>query len=82
MLQEWNEFWRLYAYCRVWLTRGGCQNTPSVSHRADKNENTLGQQKEKCSPDISKDVGTSYKIFCTENFDKTTFFYKGNDGGW
>ena len=57
-------------------------DTPSVSHRADKNENTLGQQKEKCSPDISKDVGTSYKIFCTENFDKTTFFYKGNDGGW
>ena len=57
-------------------------DTPSVSHRADKNENTLGQQKEKCSPDISKDVGTSYKIFCTANFDKTTFFYKGNGGGW
>ena len=55
--------------------------TPSVSHRADKNENTLGQQKERCSPDILKDVGASYKIFCTANFDKTTFFYKGNDSG-
>ena len=65
-----NRLWKLHLF------------TPSVSHRADKNENTLGQQKEKCSPDISKDVGTSYKIFCTENFDKTTFFYKGNDGGW